>query len=191
MCVCVCVCVCVYVRACVCNCVHTSVHAHTCAHARTHARTHARACAHTHTHTLTHTHTQVWTQAHHLGRVLSLGGDEALFWVAFQGFLVVASIHDPALILLNSLRCHSPPASFDFSNLDVFPPQEPGQWCCGEVWRGTGRLGSVHAMDDPHIFNLMHGVDGGHGMWGMPPEPPRVAVFQTHHHAAASVCVRV
>jgi hypothetical protein len=38
---------------------------------------------------------------------------------------------------------------------------------------------------------LMHGVDGGHGMWGMPPEPPRVAVFQTHHHAAASVCVRV
>ena len=181
MCVCVCTCVRAYAIAYTQACTHTRAHTHALTHARTHAR------AHTHT----RTHTQVWTQAHHLGRVLSLGGDEALFWVAFQGFLVVASIHDPALILLNSLRCHSPPASFDFSNLDVFPPQEPGQWCCGEVWRGTGRLGSVHAMDDPHIFNLMHGVDGGHGMWGMPPEPPRVAVFQTHHHAAASVCVRV
>ena len=68
------------------------------------------------------------------GRLLDMGGDEALFYLAYDSMLVVASIHDPSLVLVCTRRCYTSADSHDVSRLDVFPPRRDG----GGAWDAEG-----------------------------------------------------
>ena len=68
------------------------------------------------------------------GRLLDMGGDEALFYLAYDSMLVVASIHDPSLVLVCTRRCYTSGDSHDVSRLDVFPPRRDG----GGAWDAEG-----------------------------------------------------
>ena len=69
---------------------------------------------------------ELWTVPIIRGRLLDIGGDEALFYLAYDSMLVVASIHDPSLVLVCTRRCYTSADSHDVSRLDVFPPHRDG-----------------------------------------------------------------
>lgn len=120
---------------------------------------------------VTHDGEDLWVVHSILGRVLDMGGDEALFFVVFDSVLVVASVHDPLMVLLCTKRAHSSSDVTDYSCLDVFPPK-PGKdrhLTASMIWRGGFGLGSgagagtgvaafgvgAHEM----MLEALHGID--------------------------------
>ncbi len=113
------------------------------------------------------------------GRLLDMGGDEALFYLAYDSMLVVASIHDPSLVLLCTRRCYTSAESHDVSRLDVFPPPDvprhararaPGVSVAGEADAphppGAAHVDAVFA-EGPTDGESSEGEGGGGAAVGM------------------------
>ena len=87
------------------------------------------------------------------GRLLDMGGDEALFYLAYDSMLVVASMHDPSLVLLCTRRCYTSAESHDVSRLDVFPPPDVSSHSRARA-PGASAAGGA---DAPHPPGAAHG----------------------------------
>ena len=105
-----------------------------------------------------------------------MGGDEALLYLAFDTMLVVASIHDPSLVMLCTRRAHAPGDSQDYSRLDVFPSAEATcASASSEGGDGSGEHKEGEAVGDAqggaaavvlggaHLNLGVHGIVGGLG----------------------------
>ena len=149
---------------------------------------------------------ELWKVPMIRGRLLDMGGDEALFYLAYDSILVVASIHDPSLVRVCTRRCYTSADTHDVSRLDVFPPRRDrgGGWdaeggesseaegsgaaagLTGTVLVGGGGVdmgghwggGMAGGMgeDGMETFHALHGMGAAHVMLGLPGEVPRVAM---------------
>jgi hypothetical protein len=124
---------------------------------------------------VSHSGEEIWTVPNiQQRRLLCMGGDEALLYLAFDTMLVVASIHDPSLVMLCTRRTHAPGDSQDYSRLDVFPSAEAtGASASSEGGDGSGEhketVGDAQggaaavALGGAHLNLGVHGMVGGLG----------------------------